>query len=180
MSSSLFVPQGTELLAHISPQSVRYLHPYYPSRTGKFGDASQRILNFKDGYEEAFDHYFHILNDALPSRGTVTCVPSHAPDNRGAVSRLARKLGGQKDREDGSRCLIRHKEIEKLADGGNRDPTVHLHSVRVEKKDRIENKPVILIDDVVTTGGSMRACTHLLEDTDAEKVYCVSLSRTKY
>lgn len=174
------VPRSVPLLEHISADSVRYVHPYYPTWTNKFDRNSERILDFKDGEGEAFRHYLNVLNEALPRSGTVVPVPSHAPSNRGSVVQLASELGNLKKRVDGSDCLVRHTKIDKLSEGGNRNPAVHVNSVKVENETLIANRPAILIDDVVTSGGSMKGCSYLLSESGAQKVYCVSLSRTKH
>ena len=62
--------------------------------------------------------------------------------------------------------------------GGNRNPRIHLDSIRVEHPESIKGRSFILIDDVTTTGGSLHACSQLLMRAGATDVCCMALART--
>ena len=49
----------------------------------------------------------------------------------------------------------------------------------LEKGINIKGTTVVLIDDVVTTGASLAACTKILRSAGAETVICVSIARTE-
>jgi predicted amidophosphoribosyltransferase len=42
----------------------------------------------------------------------------------------------------------------------------------------LEDKTVILVDDVATTGNTMNECARVLKKAGAEKVFCLALART--
>ena len=42
--------------------------------------------------------------------------------------------------------------------------------------EKIKGKTVILIDDVVTTGASMSACTHILRECGAKNIICIAVA----
>ena len=48
----------------------------------------------------------------------------------------------------------------------------------IENIENIENKYVILFDDIVTTGASMAACAKLLKKAGAKGVICVCMAST--
>jgi predicted amidophosphoribosyltransferase len=43
---------------------------------------------------------------------------------------------------------------------------------------RIQNKNIVLVDDVITTGASMEACAHILLENGAKTVAITSLAYT--
>lgn len=159
-------------------KELSYLHPYHPYYSDKFDRASGRILDFKEGDPEAFQYYFRAMNTKLEENVTVTAVPPHAPGKEGAVRRLARRLARCGNRTDATSCLIRHEEIQKLSNGGRRDISVHLGSVRVVESQLVTAQEVTLVDDVTTTGNSFRACRELLLNAGAQSVRCFALAKT--
>ncbi|MEC6413496.1 hypothetical protein SB816_21035 [Achromobacter sp. SIMBA_011] len=76
--------------------------------------------------------------------------------------------------------LVRTRTIDKLARGGNRSVEVHLASIApAERYERyFGKKAVLLLDDVTTTGNSIRACSRLLEQYGADLIYPLALGRT--
>jgi ComF family protein len=47
----------------------------------------------------------------------------------------------------------------------------------VKNKERIRNKTILLIDDIITTGATVSACAAALKKSGAKKVYVLSLAR---
>lgn len=78
--------------------------------------------------------------------------------------------------------LVRTKTIQKLHSGGDRSIGVHIDSIRVETANLVDLKlkRIIVIDDVTTTGGSLRACAQLLEaqGIDLKHIELISLLKT--
>jgi len=65
-------------------------------------------------------------------------------------------------------------------DNGDRSIPHHMATIRVMLDNLLPNIPVILIDDVKTTGGSMSACYHLLKQAGASEIYPIALLETSY
>ncbi len=55
---------------------------------------------------------------------------------------------------------------------------MHLGSISVVKAHLIRGRQVLLLDDIVTTGNSFRACRMLLEQNGATLVKCLALAQT--
>ena len=49
----------------------------------------------------------------------------------------------------------------------------------VSNPDKIQGKTILLIDDVFTTGATLASCALTLKKAGAEKVYCLTLARTR-
>ncbi|WP_158684750.1 ComF family protein [Pseudoalteromonas sp. T1lg48] len=73
--------------------------------------------------------------------------------------------------------LVRTKSIPSAHNGGARSAQIHLDSIEV--KARINGDlPMILLDDVYTTGSSMAACEQLLRNAGVKKLYKLVLGKT--
>lgn len=143
---------------------------------------SARTLDLKKKKAAGFTYFFDYLVDKIKKAEAIAVVPSHSPatgPTSGAhilAKRLAKALGIV----DAGATLVRHKEIEKLAGGGCRDIDIHLDSVRVDNAGLIKGKVVILLDDVTTSGHSLRACKRKLLEAGAKEVKMLALGRTTH
>jgi predicted amidophosphoribosyltransferase len=75
-------------------------------------------------------------------------------------------------------CLTRVKSVSKKATGGSRSVEQHFHSIIIEGNAFERGSRILLIDDVTTTGNSMRACKQLLQDAGAGDVIMLALTQT--
>ena len=159
---------------------VKTRNPAFNKNTGG------RILDLKRGDKEAIQYYYKNLIDTFGTslknkkNTSIALVPSSKPDNftSGLITVaqvFAKKLG----LIDATKCLIRHKEIKKLAYGGNRSKETHFESIRIENTGLIKDKYVILLDDVTTSGNSLLACKEILENAGSKNVLCVALAKNK-
>jgi predicted amidophosphoribosyltransferase len=169
-----------------------YFGIYYPVHHPKFDSFSRTILNIKyrhatdpastewkqESKQRAIKYFYERLNPLIASDVVITVVPSHKHYTElSGVQELAKKLI-ENNRINGINCLIRFKDIQKQAHGGVRSIEQHLQTIKVQQPDLISGKEVLLMDDVVTTGCSLRACKQLLMEKGALRVKCVSLAKT--
>ena len=49
---------------------------------------------------------------------------------------------------------------------------------KVDPKTNLKNRPIILIDDVMTTGATVNACAKVLKQAGSGRVFCLTLART--
>ena len=157
---------------------------YYPYRihgekNPQFDETSATLLALKRSEKYAIDSIFNLLERDLHNNVVVAIVPSStANTTTHGLYKVANKLA-KKGKVDGSSCLVRHTSIDKLATGGNRNIDVHLNSVKVENNAIIYDKYVILLDDITTSGNSLKACKQLLLEAGAKGVQCLAIGKTE-
>ena len=106
-------------------------------------------------------------------------VPPHhnGVDNSG-IKILCQEICKRKKLVDITQCLIRERTIEKVSTGGDRSIETHLQSIKIVNKELIEGKKLLVLDDVSTTGNSLKACQKLLESAAAKSVKGFVLGKT--
>jgi len=76
--------------------------------------------------------------------------------------------------------LVRNSSVPPLHKGGNRDISIHLATISVTAKHIKKGDRVILLDDIGSTGNSMRACSQLLYLNGALEVLQIAIGKTSY
>lgn len=160
---------------------IYFLEAYYPYDGGanpKFNSFSRKILDFKEGQEEAINFFYRRLDSILSTGFSIAIIPGHSPDSRSLGFRGLVKALATSNRVDARSCLIRHTKIDKLAQGGDRSYSKHLATMSLRNAGAVSSKTLLLLDDVGTTGNSMMAGRELLLTGNASKVVCLMLGRT--
>ncbi|MFA0481811.1 hypothetical protein AB4648_24110 [Vibrio splendidus] len=73
--------------------------------------------------------------------------------------------------------LVRTQDIDSAHEGGIRSERQHLETIRVDVVPE-PNIPLIIFDDVATTGTSLEACEKLIRESGVKEVYMLALGRT--
>lgn len=173
---------------------VEYLHPYHPVNIYVDGDKienpafdqpSRNVLNLKSQVQVQITNYTQMLidrflNEYSGSDVVVCYVPSsdHTKLITG-MSLLVQNLVQNNKFIDGRSCVRRSKTIQKLATGGARDISIHMNSIQVFHPEIIAGKMVLLLDDIVTSGNSLKACKKKLKAAGAADVRCIALAKTE-
>ncbi|MEG4492876.1 phosphoribosyltransferase [Microcoleus sp. D3_18_C4] len=169
-------------------KDIYYLRNYHPLKwQGEENDCfdyfSEKILELKNKEKTSIDFWFEELKKHLKMDESfaIAVVPSHSSGNQvSGIHLVAQKLAKSLPEKitDATLCLIRVKNIDRLSTGGNRELDIHFQSMKVINLELIQNKNVLLLDDVSTTGNSLRAGKELLLKAGASKVKCVALGKT--
>lgn len=137
---------------------------------------SKFILDLKSKDKTAIQTASKILNNFLSNKELkgyyVAVMPSHTSENYGCLSEIAENLCLPYLKN----ALIRVKTIDKLQNGGDRRGSVHLKSIEPFKT---INKKIILIDDITTSGNSLKIGERLLYKAGAVSVIPVSIGYAK-
>ena len=113
--------------------------------------------------------YIDFLSDRLISvldkkkEITLCRIPSATKDKISGCDDLINVLASKSPLlTDGSKCLQRIESILPAHQGGKRDFDQHIKTTEIFNSHLIENKNVLLIDDITTSGTSIDAFTHML------------------
>jgi hypothetical protein len=161
--------------------SISYLHDYLPKATTQSSIDSSRILEFKDGEDEAVNFYYENLKDIFQPDVLICCVPSSQTGSWGSgFPKLLSKLNGSfVPLETQFSLLKRTMTIQKKSLGGERSLDKELNTTEITDQDLMRDRRVVIIDDVSTTGTSLYAASLKLWNAGANCVAAVALSQTR-
>lgn len=161
-----------------------YYRRYYlsdGSKNPKFREdrISGLILDVKDKKEKGLNFFFNALHTEIAEGITICVVPSHETSNvnTSGIAILAKRLASE-NRVDKTDYLLRNKTIDKLATGGSRDYENQINSITVNPALSISGDVVLLVDDVTTSGISLRACKDILLNNGATRVAMFALGES--
>lgn len=110
----------------------------------------------------------------------IAIVPSHTKDGISpALITVAQALAAKHENVHVITSLKRTQTVRSAHDeGGDRSISHHMQTIEVDTELLIPDVPVLLLDDVATSGGSMSACYHLLRQAGVKKILPYSLLQT--
>ncbi|MBS4726279.1 phosphoribosyltransferase [Aeromonas veronii] len=181
--------------------NVRSCGVYYPyavqRRNGRRDPLSCMMMDFKNsncpGHRASISHFTALLNERLERlhyadrRGRlvdqevqVAIVPSHnAGRVSAALTEVVRGIAQLHRNLSAPVLLERITDVPSAhEENGDRSIPHHMQTIRVIAANLRPNIPIILLDDVTTTGGSMSACYHLLKQAGATEIYPIALLET--
>jgi hypoxanthine phosphoribosyltransferase len=167
-------------LGFYHPKFDYYEDCYYDNCN--FNEFSHRILTLKSrGYAEIY-YFRDILTKLIEDEEiSIVAVPSHiALESNSGIRDLASFLvKSKKNYIDAVKCLERVVTVGKYSlEKGCRSEQEHFNSIVIKDRILIEDKNVILMDDVLTSGNSANACKRLLLNAGAKEVKILCLGKT--
>jgi hypothetical protein len=130
------------------------------------------------GRKWAVQRLFERLDPMLEAEIALVIVPSHDPfHTEPPLRELAKRLSETYDRTDATHCLRRHTKIKRISYGGASYRSLHRQSIEVVEAELLVGKSVLLMDDIVRSGASLRACEELLYEAGAAFVQAFALGR---
>ena len=140
---------------------------------------SSLILDVKDRKEKGINFFFNALDSEIAEDVTVCVVPSHLQNatNDSGIAILAKRLAHD-NRTDKVDFLLRGTSIDKLAHGGDRGEKIQRESIITNPQMTISGDIVLLVDDVTTSGSSLKACRDILMENGAERVAMFALGQS--
>ena len=118
-----------------------------------------------------FDLIAHLLS--LKNEGVIDGSP---------ICAIQEKGNSWKAFPDHSKSILRRiTSLPKKSKGGPRDFKMEYDSLIINQlwKNKIKDRIILLIDDVITSGTSMETCQSILLQAGARRVICLALGRTQ-
>lgn len=185
LSCNIFINRGDFAMAVDSNKKLGTYHPKKNGRNPYFDSFSQLILDVKNNKEPAIQYFTERLYSIL-SHDTeyVICVmPNHKKGRctSGMIS-IAKRLC-KSPIIDGTDFIVRKNTIPEKHKRGFREPDPltliqEIESLVIENADIIKGKQVLLLDDVATTGTSLKAGRYKLKEAGADLVAAIVLGHT--
>jgi len=178
------IDRNSETIVALAPYCPKHGRPY-----DEMDEFSSMILTLKTGrtskngrfYNRAIRLFHTWLEELLADEEFAICVyPSHKKGPaRAGITKIAKLLSEYSaKRIDGTDVLVRAFDVDKKSHGGKRDFQEEIKSLKVANEYKIKGKQVLLLDDVTTTGVSLKAGKKVLENAGAELVALIALGRT--
>ena len=174
-------------------------HPYWLNgmQNPNCDRLSKLMMDFKDpennNHHFSVNHFSNLILECVRGYAfndtaitqlpfTVTVTPSHSADSVSpALMNIAMNLCEQIPLWSYFQFLRRHTTVPSShREGGQRNMATHLDSMVVENKVFVQNRNIIILDDVTTSGSTLSACYHLLRDCNAGVLMPLALLETTY
>lgn len=159
-------------------------HPWHGGNNPLWNDFSAKTLDLKNGKIIGINYFFSkiIERGLYQTDFTIVTVPPSDPakssihGTRLLVETIFKTCCDVKFR-NGTDCLVRTNKVAKSV-SGDRSIKKHLDSIEVQHLELIINRTVLLIDDVTTTGNSLKACEAILKKANCEQIVLLALAHT--
>jgi hypothetical protein len=190
-------PEKNKLIDSDSEKNIITLGKYYPKYDRQYKDMdkfSDMILDIKKDekkldpqsgeyyyYKKAINYFTNQLRSILSdTEEYVICViPTHAVGTAPSGIRTIAKRLCSPPIIDGTDVLSRAFEIPKKAIGGNRDLQKEIESLIVSDENIIRDRQVLLMDDITTTGTSLKAGKYRMERAGVALIALLALAKTQ-
>jgi len=190
-------PEKNKLIDSDPEKNIITLGRYYPKHGRPYKDMdefSNMILDIKKDetmldpksgeyyhYKKAIDYFTNRLHAILSdTEEYVICVmPTHAVGTAPSGIRTIAKRLCSPPIIDGTDAISRVFEIPKKAIGGSRDLQLEIESLTVRNETIVKDRQVLLLDDVTTTGTSLKAGKYQLERAGVALVALHALAKTQ-
>ncbi len=167
---------------------VYYLCEYYPKRFAESESAdSKAVLSLKNGDRAGATYFAPRVKAALGAQAATAAfvaMPGHGPFRPSALVPGHRVLIMMLDGvTDLSRYLVRTEEVPKAAAAGRGErphAELHIKTMACTSPQHIKGLDVVLLDDVVTQGETMRAGRYHLLKAGAASVTCLAIGKTTW
>jgi phosphoribosylpyrophosphate synthetase len=119
--------------------------------------------------------------DTLLAPGiAIVVVPGHTPfGDEPPLRALGQAVAALQERIDATGVLTRTMPIRRISYGGPSYRQLHRETIAIAHTEWITGQPVLLLDDIMRSGASLRACRELLEEAGASDVQALALGRVR-
>lgn len=181
---------------HDAVNDLYWIYPYHKYwlvygllRNQAFDANSALLLDSKKREERKFPTAVQFLTRAIGRFISEQCgdekptlvaiVPSSSADKWSpALTDAVDVLRKQGKVYNAGQMLRRHTSVPKAATGGARSVEIHKETITIIAPTGAKNRPVILVDDITTTGCTLIACRELLHAAGYKTVIALAIGKT--
>ncbi len=167
--------------SHSRSKECFFLDAYHPknSEMRKSCGFSNIIIQLKRRSLLAVNSFLEFFAPLRLRNTVIVAVPGSNPCNQSGIRILADEVGKLIGCQTFSDSLKRTREIPKKSTGGTRDYEQELDSLKLDDAERFKGKNILLMDDVITTGGTMSACEEIIiRNSEPKSVVRFALGKT--
>ena len=171
--------QGASMITAL----YRYRPPYYKFRSIQipnfFHDSSSRmIVAAQESKDFAIHEFVRQLDKLIPANTVICCVPSYgSSQSKQGIRKISYWLSNSQQRINGTHILRRTREDSDEDQYSSQTIHFHLESMEVNDADLVRNRVVVLLDDVIQSGYSLKAGAILLNAAGARQVLPYALGQ---
>ncbi|MHB8405294.1 MAG: phosphoribosyltransferase family protein [Gammaproteobacteria bacterium] len=181
---------------HDSVNDIYWIYPYHKywlmkgiRRNQAFDATSALLLDSKKREGRKFATAVQFLTRAIGRFITNECgstkpmfvaiVPSSSANKWSqGITDAVDALRGQGKIYNAEQMLRRHTSVPKAATGGARGVEIHKGSIEVMETTGTKKRPVIIVDDITTTGCTLIACRDLLRAVGYKSIIALAIGKT--
>lgn len=177
-----------EIYKYIEKNNINNLVDYIPRNVGgKYDTNSNLIIGVKEKQINAIKYFLNILlkwvekNIKNHEKIVIAVVPGHLSSkiNDSGVAIIAQEVIKKYKMVNGINLIFRNKDMPKKATSKIRTSLKEdIESISLNNTINIKQKTILLLDDVTTTGNSLKACSYILLKNGAYDVIPLALGKT--
>lgn len=165
-----------------------FLESYIPknhSQSRKPGRFSLRgfsnlLLGLKDNCPVAIETFLQFFLPINLEKFVIVAVPSSTPDSKSGIRCFAQALAKQNNTRVLSGLLKRTRLIKKKSlVGHSRSLSEEIDTLSLEKPQKLHQKNILLLDDICTSGTTLKACELTLLRANPKKIVNFVLGHTR-
>jgi len=166
-------------------------HPFCRGITPN--DFDKAIMNIKDyeaddwkvrNQKKAENFFLNKLEDIIDTdyqSDIVVCyIPPSKANAKSHIGNIASRLCNRLGLIDGTDCLVRTHTINQAHISGDRSAGRQKNSLAIKNKHLLKNASVLLLDDVITSGNSMRDVMDMLINAGASEIIGLGMGITTH
>jgi predicted amidophosphoribosyltransferase len=174
----------TKNFRYDSARKLFFLDTYVPLTSGYEQDRfSEILLGLKKRNRTSLDYFIKKLSCLRNLDFYVCTVPGHDPKKSTGIDELAQRMSEEMLCRKLTQYFRRKRKVEpqhKLSKDSKKSPSEVMKTLKITDTKKFEGKRIVLLDDITTTGNTIKGARKFIADkTDAKEVRVLVLGKTR-